>query len=227
MQNAIRIFSTGVSAAEACTRSGVAPRYFRRVMSAPIGADYFKTITARVESSFIDKAAAVVASDKKVSIGVATVQNEIDEAVLESVQELRSIVKTSKSDQARALAAKELLDLAQAKKRYMAEKTGQDTDVELTAADISAYAAATADLRQLHLAGKLEVLGDELKPAVESTIIRTIEAATDPDVIAAATAAIDQPNVAEASDIEAESARPDGRLEDDDQPAPVSGQVLE
>lgn len=241
MQNAIRIFSTGVSAAEACTRSGVAPRYFRRVMNAPIGTDYFKTITARVESSFIDKAAAVAASDKKVSVGVTTVQNEIDEAVLESVQELRSIVKASKSDQARALAAKELLDLAQAKKRYMAAKTGEETDIELGAEDIAAYAAATTDLRKLHLGGTLAVLGEELRPPVESSIVRTIEAAVDPETLAQATRAIDQVSATSgdgrevlpakeaniANDVAAENARPDGRSTDANQPAPVNVPVPE
>lgn len=205
VQNAIRIFSTGISIKESCTRAGVGEKYFRRVMNAPIGKSYFDTITARTESAFIDKAAAVQASDKKVSVGVSTVQNEIDEAVLESVQELRSIVKTSKSDQARALAAKELLDLAQAKKRYMAEKTGSDTDIELGVDDIKAYAAATADLRLLHIGGKLEEMGEDLRPPADSDIVRTIDAAVDPDTLAAATAAIDQPSVAE-------NARPDGRL---------------
>lgn len=208
MQNAIRIFSTGVSVKEACKRSGVGPRYFKRVMLAPIGADYFKTITVRTEEAFIDKAAAVAASEQKLTVGQATVQNEIDEAVLESVQELRSIVKTSKSDQARALAAKELLDLAQAKKRYMAAKGSQESDVELSAADIAIFSQAAADLRSLHMTGTLEVAGEELKPD-EASIVRTIEAAVDPSAIEAAERAIDQVSVVDiAATTEAENARP-------------------
>jgi hypothetical protein len=207
------MFATGSTLESACKDNKVGPRYFRRIMKAPIGKDYYALMSKRVEDAFVDKASAVVAADQGRSASVDIVQNEIDESVLEAVQELRSIIKTSKSDSARAEAAKQLLDLAQAKKRYLAGKAGESADVELTADDVAAFGHAVADLRSLSMT--------PTRAGVESAIKTAdgAEAHSDDPITRAVDAAVDAaPAAAEIVESAAQPALPpSGPNDDEDQ----------
>jgi len=121
--------------------------YFDKVFKAPVGQDEWRRINAAIEQAYLSQVADT--SLGKHTPTQSALTDEIDESVLESVQELRAILRNSKSDNAKAIAARELLDLAQAKKRYATAIAGSSDSVPIDADDIAALTAAIADLRSL------------------------------------------------------------------------------
>lgn len=179
VQKAIRLFSTGIGAPAACKESGVGLRYFNRVIKAPIGKRYFEEVSKKIETAFVDKASAVHEANQGKTATQSVIQQEVDESVLESVQELRQILKSSKSDVARANAAKELLDLAQAKKRYMAMQAGDDSAAAVSPEDIALFAKVCSDLKSMTLPGGMLKNQAHEPKAEESEVVRAVDMAVE------------------------------------------------
>lgn len=146
----IRLLASGKSKAEVAKEIGTTYQYIYKLMSTQIAKDEFTKISRAVESATIQQIASTQSgTDSPISTALTA---EVDATVLESIQKLRSIMNSpTSSPQAQAFAAKELLDLSQAKKRLALLDKGLEDGIEVSQDDIRLLAATVKDLRILHL----------------------------------------------------------------------------
>jgi DNA-binding CsgD family transcriptional regulator len=146
----IRLLAGGKTKQEVATEVGSSYGYIYKLMSTPMAKDEFAKISTAVEHATVQQIASLN-SGADTPIGNALTA-EVDATVLESIQKLRSIMNSSTSSpQAQAFAAKELLDLSQAKKRLALLDKGLEDGVEVSQDDIALLATTVKDLRILHL----------------------------------------------------------------------------
>lgn len=145
----LRRLASGQDPDLVCKEYEFSRAYLNRCLKEPHIKTEYDRITRLVEQEFIIQATGTQASPQ----GTITtaISAEVDASILESIQKLRSIMSTSPSHQAQALAAKELLDLSQAKKRLALLDKGLEDGVEVSTDDIALLATTVADLRTLHL----------------------------------------------------------------------------
>lgn len=146
----IRLLASGKTKQEVAAEVGTTYQYIYRLMSTQMAKDEFTKISTAVEQATIQRIASTQSgTDSPISTALTA---EVDATVLESIQKLRSIMNsTTSSPQAQAFAAKELLDLSQAKKRLALLDKGLEDGIEVSPDDIRLLASTVRDLRILHL----------------------------------------------------------------------------
>lgn len=150
LTKALRLMASGHTKSEVCKQVGITLPYLNRCLSdATIRAE-FERIANLVERQFVETTASAQAGTASTVSKALT--DEVDSSLIEAIQRLRHIMNTSPSHQAQALAAKELLDLGQAKKRLALLDKGLEDGAEVSADDVRLLAQTVGDLRLLHIA---------------------------------------------------------------------------
>lgn len=150
MQQALRMVTAGKHPREAAKEVGVSYAYLKNVLSASIGHAEKDRLKSVIDAQFADRMAAE-ASGGDVQTTSAL---EVKEAELQAIQELRRIMVTSKSDVARAAAAKELLEISHLKQRLQTlAKPSGDESVALSEKDTADFLKAVEDINAINTAG--------------------------------------------------------------------------
>lgn len=150
MQQAIRMLTAGQSYDVISKELGYSKAYLKNFFTSAFGRQERERLQKVVEATYTDKIAAQAAGAEPRS-GAAF---EVQEAELEAITELRRLLMNSKSDQARAIAAKELLELSHLKQRLavLAKPSGDETG-DISEKDVQDFNRAVADLRDIALIG--------------------------------------------------------------------------
>jgi hypothetical protein len=177
MRKAMRLVAEGANRDRTCKSLNISIAYFTRVMRSPLGQAEWQRLLTKLDGG--DSASDGAKPSKEAN----AVTDEIDASTLEAVKELRAILRSSTSAHARALAAKELLDLAQAKKRYIAATSGAVGDaVSLSPDDIQAFVAAINDLRTINALYKEDRSHAVPNPALNRTKAAPVDSVVDAPV---------------------------------------------
>lgn len=179
MRQAIRMITAGKSIREIADELKYSKSYLDKFFCTDIAKIERARLQNVVEASFVDKAASAASGAPE--IGSATI--EVKEAELEAIQELRRLLIGSKSDQARAIAAKELLELSHLKQRMasLAKPSGEETGT-MSEKDIQEFNRAVADLREIAL------IGSSKPPAPNSDSPQTAAQQETPEGVASSEA---------------------------------------
>lgn len=149
----IRLLAAGKSKREVATEVGTSLNYVQKLMSRSEARAEYRRLAAAVEVATISQLANAQTGLAPAGAGLTSaVTAEIDASVLESIQRLRHIMNNATSAQAQAFAAKELLDLSQAKKRLALLDKGLEDGAEVSPDDVRLLAQTVGDLRLLHVA---------------------------------------------------------------------------
>lgn len=152
LRKILRMLASGRPKADVVRECNSSVAYVNRCLSEGwIRAEYDKLCKA-VEEAFITSASDPNAANRLKTETQNRLSVELDQAVLDAVNELRNILRNSKSDSAKAKAASEILDLAQAKKRLSASlDQNLDGEADVTKDDVSALASCMKDIRLMHM----------------------------------------------------------------------------
>lgn len=144
----IRMLASGHTYDDVVEKVGTSKGYIYRLMGTKMARAEYDRINAQVAEAAIEQ---IASSQTGTTAQRATqLTQELDDSVLESIQMLRQIMTTSKSDTAKARAAQELLDLAQAKQRLALLDKGLQDGTELSSDDIHLLHDTLHDLKHLH-----------------------------------------------------------------------------
>lgn len=223
MLSVLRKLAAGQDKLAVCKEANYSLAYLNRCLNHPLIRDEYTRLCKLVEAEYVTQAAS---TQSGLSTPMQTALTaEVDASILEAIQRLRHIMNNSNSDQAKALAAKELLDLGQAKKRLALLDKGLEDGVEVSPDDISLLASTITDCRQLHL---IYLGKDGRNKKLPDTITEAEIADALPDELSGSTpndAPSEGPDITNVAEISPTAALGNGRGEGGPKLAPVIGSV--
>ena len=131
---------------ESAAACNLSASYVMNVMSTATGKAARDRVQDLVDKEYADRMAAESTGQNPQTQSAI----EVKEGELEAIQELRRIMLTSKSDQARAIAAKEILEISHLKQRLQTlAKPSGDESIQMSEKDGAALVAAIHDLQSI------------------------------------------------------------------------------
>jgi len=125
---------------------GFYEQYLRACVCSDIGKEERARVESLIEATYADK----MAGD---SSGADPIAVEVKEGTLEAIRQLRSIMLTARSETARAIAAKEIIELGQLKTRLksLGKPIQEEEMAEISTIDLASLARTIADLKEVSL----------------------------------------------------------------------------
>jgi hypothetical protein len=144
MARALRLIVAGKTIKDVCAETGFKLIYLRRALTSPKMKEERARLQSVVEAAYADKLSADVS-------GVDPIAAEVKVATLEAIKQLRNIMMNARSETARAIAAKEIIELGQLKSRLksLGKPISDDEVGTLSDGDLIAFRKTVADLQAL------------------------------------------------------------------------------